>query len=1019
MVPVRLRLENFLSYGTAAPVLDFEQFHVACLSGRNGQGKSALLDAITWAIWGEARKVSDSRKPDAELLRMGARRMEVDLTFDLDSDRYRVIRSYEKSASGKTSKSSLELQSFDAATNDYRPVTGANQRETQATIETVVGLDYNTFINSAFLLQGRSDEFTKKRPTERKEILARILDLGRYEALGDLVKERLRQLNERLRNADQEIERLGQNLIDEAAWTASFEATSAALASHDVVMQLLEAEEQALTAEHVRYDARKREIQTLVQAAAALATRADADTQEKNRLLKRLEEADALIRQQDQIQADYDRYQQLTTERNALDHKRDLFRGVEKQLEQKQRERNDHKNEYEKALHQLDSNIRADEEAIRACEAELFERPALERKLAGARDAQVLYRRLQEQKNARDKLNVERDQAQRGIDLERQGLESRLQGLREQHAHAKANQIDDVAKQEELRQLRQQQQRQEAAEAERERLLQEGQVGKEALRELIGKRTALSEDLTRQHAARQTLIEAAFSTCPTCGTALTDEHRETVTGHYDARLVTLDDDLRSLNASISEKELDLAAKRQAYRAADQLFKAFDGMQSRMAQVANHLEQAKDQARTMAQLEQEMAGFSERLERGSYGDAWKEKLVSLQASIDAIDFDEVAFAAAREKNAQLPLLEEHLQRLVQVDARKEQLARRLAQRQTEARAKREMLESGGIFRTYDEHIGRLNMQLQQVGFDATRFEEVRRLLHDMRLAGDRLKDLVHAQRNKGEWEGQVTRLSEQLAQAVQEQAALISQRSEIEAKQAGYQALVAKLDDVATRRKAAAETQQELQRERGKLETLLAQAAKDRAALKSAQASVKASLTKRTLNAQLREAFGRNGIPALIIESSLPDIEQRANELLSRLTDGRMHIQLETIKDKKTGGTKETLDIKITDEQGISRPYETFSGGEAFRVNFSLRIALAKILAERSVVRIRTLVIDEGFGTQDEQGVESLVEAIQTIQEDFDKIIVITHLNQLKEAFPVRIEVRKDPVQGSKFEVLGV
>lgn len=75
MVPVKLTLSNFLSYGSEAQTLDFSRFHVACLSGRNGQGKSALLDALTWALWGEARKSSGAQKPDEELLRIGSRRM--------------------------------------------------------------------------------------------------------------------------------------------------------------------------------------------------------------------------------------------------------------------------------------------------------------------------------------------------------------------------------------------------------------------------------------------------------------------------------------------------------------------------------------------------------------------------------------------------------------------------------------------------------------------------------------------------------------------------------------------------------------------------------------------------------------------------------------------------------------------------------------------------------------------------------------------------------------------------------
>lgn len=64
-------------------------------------------------------------------------------------------------------------------------------------------------------------------------------------------------------------------------------------------------------------------------------------------------------------------------------------------------------------------------------------------------------------------------------------------------------------------------------------------------------------------------------------------------------------------------------------------------------------------------------------------------------------------------------------------------------------------------------------------------------------------------------------------------------------------------------------------------------------------------------------------------------------------------------------------------------------------------------------------MDEGFGTQDKEGIQNLVEAIRTIQDDFDKILVITHLDELKDAFPIRIEVTKRPVEGSTFEVVGV
>ncbi len=163
---------------------------------------------------------------------------------------------------------------------------------------------------------------------------------------------------------------------------------------------------------------------------------------------------------------------------------------------------------------------------------------------------------------------------------------------------------------------------------------------------------------------------------------------------------------------------------------------------------------------------------------------------------------------------------------------------------------------------------------------------------------------------------------------------------------------------------------------------------------------------------LREAFSKRGVPAMIIETVVPELERHANELLSRMTDGRLHVRIETQREIKTGELREALDIIISDELG-SRPYELYSGGEAFRINFAIRIALSKLLANRAGAQLRSLFMDEGFGTQDASGREHLVEAINSIQDDFDRILVITHIDELKEAFPARIEVRKTP-EGSQF-----
>jgi exonuclease SbcC len=166
--------------------------------------------------------------------------------------------------------------------------------------------------------------------------------------------------------------------------------------------------------------------------------------------------------------------------------------------------------------------------------------------------------------------------------------------------------------------------------------------------------------------------------------------------------------------------------------------------------------------------------------------------------------------------------------------------------------------------------------------------------------------------------------------------------------------------------------------------------------------------------ELREAFSKKGVPAMIIEAAVPEIESAANELLRRMTAGRMNVRFNTQRETQAGDVRETLDIQISDELG-TRAYENYSGGEQFRVNFAIRIALSRLLARRAGAQLQTLIVDEGFGSQDAQGREKLVEAINAIQDDFARILVITHLDDLKDAFPARIDIVKTP-SGSQISV---
>lgn len=166
--------------------------------------------------------------------------------------------------------------------------------------------------------------------------------------------------------------------------------------------------------------------------------------------------------------------------------------------------------------------------------------------------------------------------------------------------------------------------------------------------------------------------------------------------------------------------------------------------------------------------------------------------------------------------------------------------------------------------------------------------------------------------------------------------------------------------------------------------------------------------------QLAEAFGKNGIQEMLVDRALPDIQDQANEILARLSGGRMRVELSTQRTGRTGGTISTLDVNVSDELG-TRPYELFSGGERFRINFAIRIALSRCLATRAGAPLQMLAIDEGFGSQDREGCDRMIEAIRSIEDDFARILVITHLEEMKDVFPVRIEVTKT-ARGSTFSI---
>jgi exonuclease SbcC len=848
VIPVKLELKNFLAFRDPTP-LDLTGLHVACLAGANGAGKSALLDAITWALWGKARAQRDD-----ELIHLGETEMHVILTFMLNDQLYRVIR--QRSSKGRGS-SALNVHIQDGDT--WRLISDRAIRQTQQQIIDLLRLDYTTFINSAFLVQGHADEFTTRTPSERKEVLSNILGLEAWQRYEEHAKQRIREIDRRIGQTDAQITGIDEELARKS----------------DYQDELIEAQrgleifaEQVHTAE-LRY----RELESARQSRHDLHVR-------QTDLRRRIEQNRQELAR---IQSLYQRQgERLAGFQEVIDARAEIEAGYAMLQDARFQEQELGARLLEQ--HELSQRQNVLQRAIQAAESELL-----------AQKQALLQRQ---------------DDLEKAMATSPEG-----DALREGQAKVAALEV-----------------------RERQRGEWEDQLGaiREQLAELEGVNRGLKADMDTLAAQRDQISAMTEPLCPLCGQHLSDAHRADL---------------------LDRLEREGGEKAEIWRANRERMEAF---KSSRAQLSREIADAAQELRNLPPLREHVALLAERLGRAADAQAeWEQTQASLTA-----------------------------------------LEERLANRDYTAAEQAEL--------------GELMAQLAELGYDEAAHHAAREAVGAYQPFEVRQVELDRALDALPEVEAEVASLAEQAAsweQRLAEDEALYEELS-VEA---------ARLDDQLAELDRCEEELQHLREQEGQARYLVG-AAQQRLTALDQQRARRAELVdrrqqlgqERGIYDELRAAFSKDGIPAMIIEAAIPEIEEEANQVLSRMTDGRMHLRFETQREKVTGGVKETLDIRIADELG-TRDYGTFSGGEAFRVNFAIRLALSRLLARRAGAQLRTLFIDEGFGTQDSQGRERLIEAIHAIQDEFDLILVITHIEELKEAFPARIEVTKTGA-GSQVEL---
>jgi exonuclease SbcC len=173
--PVRLELEGFGAFN-ARTVLDFDGADLFAFTGPTGAGKSTLVDAMVFALYGSVPRYGD-RRLVAPAISQGAAEARVRFDFTVDDVTYIAVRVVRRTKTGATTKEAR----LESAAGE---LLAGNEKELGQAVERLLGLEYDHFCKCVVLPQGRFAEFLHDRPEARQELLVELLDLGVYREMG-------------------------------------------------------------------------------------------------------------------------------------------------------------------------------------------------------------------------------------------------------------------------------------------------------------------------------------------------------------------------------------------------------------------------------------------------------------------------------------------------------------------------------------------------------------------------------------------------------------------------------------------------------------------------------------------------------------------------------------------------------------------------------------------------------------------------------------------------------------------
>jgi DNA repair protein SbcC/Rad50 len=1033
MIPIQLTLKNFLSYREAA--LDFRGLHTACICGPNGAGKSSLLEAIAWSLWGSCRSDTED-----DIIHIGEIDVRVDFTFSTGGQIYRVIRNRRRGQSG-----SLEFQvSLNSAeTQDglsFRTLTDKGLRNTQQKILEHIKLDYDTFINSAYLRQGRADEFMLKKPIERKQVLANLLKLDRYDTLSEQAKEKARDFKAKVEVLKHGLQTTQEQLQQKEA-----------IASEQIQLQqatdLLSSQQQADTAHLQQLQLQHHNRQTWQKLLAGHQQQHYNISQECRRLQQELaaakrqqHELQALLAQENEITAGIAYFQSLQSTEETQAGKLKAHQQAQNQRQNLQEQQRQELSLLQNKIQQLQAQLDVLEQDEKDVLDVLKQQPEVDKGLAQLQAARSRLNELEQLQLQVSPLLQQQQQAQTKLDRAHAGLTARLAEINRQVQVQQQQRQPKL--QQEISAIAHQIVQLENKRVYQERVREKGQERHSFLENLQAKsrdyQTRLAEidqklQLLRKNEAETSAGEgkaaqfgetqeansplivrdSGFGACPLCDRPLDEHYWNLVVTKHHSQQQEIWNQLWVVREQLAVSEREIQVLRHEYRELEQELAPYQELRERRSHLQAQLDGLGQDETRLQSMRQDAAQIERLLRTGEYGSDDLRELQQIEQQLQQLNYSDRSHSLARSDEKRLRWAEIKQAQIKDAQQKLNKINSRRPDLQTQLAAVQQQFEQQKNSSEIQQQILSLNRYIAEVGYNLEQHEHVRSEMRKTQFWIARAEKLRSATQQFPQVQQRVNEIASSIAvrdrdlQAVTAQSSAMNQQLQ---EHPDPTAQISAIEQQMGRRRQQLDQHLgslgRLQQQQQNLEALQVQLVAQKEQMQVAKRQYK-------VYQELGQAFGKNGIQALMIENVLPQLEAETNQILSRLSANQLHVQFITQRaaaSKKATKLIDTLDILIADARG-TRPYETYSGGEAFRINFAIRLALARLLSQRAGTALQMLIIDEGFGTQDAEGCDRLIAAINAIASDFACILTVTHMPHLKEAFQARIEVTKT-AQGS-------